>query len=165
MKEPRRPGDTGQLERWKKGQKLEAMQKKLDRLNGKSSPGDELSRFFHLGTVGHAGKPSARFNQRRDAAIERRAADAKAAANLQLKINALRWTLNQPVVEKKPAAAAKPARKKAGPTERERAIYEHVYYGKLEDEAPEDWTPAEVYAVRQKYRTGMPRKVPAEGTE
>ena len=160
MKEERHHGDTGQLERWKKAQRLTAMQQKLDRLNGKRYPGDELSGFFHLGTVGQAGKASARLNRRRDAAIEQRAADAKEVGNLQLKINAARWTLSQPVPQPKPAKVPRP---KPEPTERERAIYEHVYYGTLEQDAPEDWTSGEVYAVRQKYRNGMPKPRTAEG--
>lgn len=163
MKEERHPEDTGQLERYKKQQKLEGLQKKLARLNAKTYPGDELSGSFHLGTVGHAGRASARLNKRREDAIERRAADAKEVGRVQMQINKLTWELSQPPKAPKVAKApARRARAKAEPTERERAIYEHVYYGRLEDDAPEDWTPAEVYAVRHKYRNGMPR-IPVAG--
>jgi hypothetical protein len=160
MTEERHPEDTGQLARWKKQQKLERLKKQLERLNGKTYPGDELSGFFHLGTVGHAGRPSARLNRRREAAIETRAADAKTAREVQLKINALTWELNQPPKVKK---AAKPVKAKPEPTERERALYEFYYYGGLDDYPPEGTTEDELYAMRMKYRNGMaPRVVPAQ---
>lgn len=160
MTEERHPEDTGQYERWRKEQKLEGLKKKLERLKGKSYPGDELSGFFHLGTVGHAGKASARLNKRRDGAIERRAADAKEAGRVQMQINKLTWELNQPPKVKKAAKVPKP---KPEPTERERAIWEFYYYGKLEDYPPEGTTQQELDAVLQKYRSGMPRPlVPQE---
>lgn len=154
MKEERHPEDTGQLKRWKKAQKLEGLKKKLERLSAKTYPGDELSGFFHLGTVGHAGKASARLNKRREGAIERLAVDAKEIGQLQLKINALSWELSQPPKAPKVAKVAKP---KPEPTERERALYEFYYYGGLEDYPPEGCTEDELYAMRMKYRNGMPR--------
>jgi len=69
--------------------KLDSATNKLNRLEQKRYPGDEMVEHFHMGLVGGSGKPSRELNKRKAAALDHIIDDAKEKIRLRAMIGGL----------------------------------------------------------------------------
>lgn len=140
---------------------LERAEARVEKLERVASPGDEVSKSFHLGMVGGSGRQVRRLNTRKAAALDRIIDAAVALPKARQRVSEIRARIAR--AEAPPAPVAPPSVKQKRPRRhpapldlaRLREVRRWYLYGDADESPPfEDITQAEIERA-----TRLPREV------